>query len=289
MLISEYINGHMERIEEISKKISRAFNGGKSREELKPLYMMRSAFDVSLDTSIYRIFQLKYFIEDLTNNQLTLVKPSLENWGDDLENPLLNLKFRIDGDLTTFRGIMEKYWGLCWSEDDIDSLSKWKFFSHKNRAVRIKTTVSKLLESIMNTQNIFFTIDYLIGKISYYYRLEIDDWLSESKYTDFIDSLGFSAALSLMVLDRERFSTEEEIRLLYSYGTNNDDGWADKNVKIINVDGNDVCKHPLSWKNIIEEIVFDPWSTQVEINNTIKILNDLNICCLIKKSEAVNK
>lgn len=242
--------------------------------------MLQNAFDIPLETPIFRIFQFKYFIEDVKNEQLTLVKPAPETWGDPLENPLLNHEFPYEnGKVVTFKEIMNKYWGLSWTIDDVESYANWLNFSHNNLAVRVKTTVHKLLDRIMNLQNIYFMIDYHIGKVEYCNEKEILDWISNSSYLDFIDSLGQSTAISLMTLCDD-LTDEKEIRLVYSYGPQEDNKWVKENVII--ADG--LCRHPFSWENVVDEIIFGPSTTQKEYIDSNDILNTLNIRCPINKS-----
>ncbi|WPJ94212.1 hypothetical protein SH580_12285 [Coraliomargarita algicola] len=65
---------------------------------------------LSHDTNIYRIFRVDFLLADLNSGKNTLVNPCYETQGDDLENPLKDATFEVDGTQhQLFRSMMAEY------------------------------------------------------------------------------------------------------------------------------------------------------------------------------------
>ncbi len=171
------------------------------------------------------------------------------------------------------------YWALSWTSDPQDTNEKWESFSHNKRAVRVKTTVGKLMDKIMHLPDRYYMLNYHIGKVEYHDPQEIKEWIKKSHYTEFLDSLGQSTALALMAI-RNVFSSEEEIRLVYSHKLQEDNQWVEHNIKI----ENDLCRHLFIWDGVIDDILFDPDTTQQEFYRYIRDFKDSNVNCSFKIS-----
>lgn len=269
--------------EDINKEIQRADFQVKSKEEIKPLYIRRNAFGVSVDSDVYRIFQSKYFLEDIKNSEISLVNIHPLVFGDPYENPLLNKPFREEGgELITLNGIVENYFGLSWTEEENDEEWRWSEFTHGSYGVRVKVSLSQLLNEINNVKDNFFMLHYFVGKVAYHDASEIDDWVNNSHYTQFIDSLGQLSALSLTKL-RDDFEDEKEIRLLYSYMPNDND-FVKNMVTICGTAPNEICKHPFKWNGVVKEVLIDSKMSDQEFELYKTTLNNSGITCNIKRS-----
>ena len=220
--------------------------------EKKALYREQNCFEISENAPVFRIFQFRYLAEDIRKKQLTHVKP--EAWNDPLENPLLNHTWtEPTGERVSLRGILDKLFGQSWTFNHGESRTFWHAFSHGKTAVRIQTTAGKLLNGVMSLENRFYMLSHFIGKVWYHPPADIIRWVNNSHYTDFLDSLGQGAVLSLMAL-RDNFAPEEEARLVYWRQDQADNDWVAKNVA---VDGN-LCRVPFDWANLIDEVVIGP-------------------------------
>jgi hypothetical protein len=272
---------HIKNRQEIINKINAATFQGKTTLEKKPLYIEQNSFNINLDEPIYRIFQYEFINQDINNNTLTHVKACPDVWGDEFENPLLKAQYTDDvtGESIYLTGVVDDFHALSWTIDADENEDSWDDFSHGEPAIRIKTTPRKLLENLMDVNDKYFMFHHHIGKVKYENEQYINDWINDPNYHVHLDSLGQSLALSLMLL-RTRFSSEQEIRLLYSYKPQSDNPWVDDNIKKKDV----ICIVPFSWDGIIEEIILGETMDASNEASLLKTLKKHNINCNVKNS-----
>lgn len=261
----------------INAEIIRGDFQGKTKEELKPLYIKRNAFDAPLNSNIYRIFQSDYFIDDVVNSEITLVNISPAVFGDPYENPFLNKEF-IDGGAKIALGFLSHYYGLSWTEEEKDEDWRWGAFTHGKLGVRVKVSLEKLMHELSNIRDEFFMMHYYVGKVTYHDQAVLDYWKSNSHYSDFLDSLGQLSVLSLTAL-RNNFSEEKEIRVLYSYMPQ-DNEFVRSNVKIVGP----LCKQPFNWTGIVEEVLVDHKMTDAEMGQFKNNLESAGVFCIVNRS-----
>ena len=266
--------------EEINAEINKGDFQGKSKNDLKPLYMKRNAFNVSLDTNIYRIYKFKYFLEDIKKSEITLVNIAPAVFGDELENPLIDREF-VDGKDKFTLGFLSNYFGLSWTEDDRDEKCNWDCFTHGGLGVRVKVNLGALMDKLNDTRDPYFMLHYFAGKVSYHDESAIEYWKNNSHYSEFLDSLGQLSALSLTAL-RNDFSGEKEIRILYSYMPN-DNEFVKNNITVTD----NWCKHPFDWKDVVEEVLVDYKMLDSDILELKTALNNSGIVCDISHSKVV--
>jgi hypothetical protein len=191
-----------------------------------------------LDVPIYRIFPIERFRQVLEGGKLALVKPA--SWEDKFENLLLKSKARINtkeiADLCTLR---EKMYGQCWMLCP-DSEAMWKLYSFpselpkrffhrkvyefnrwlnglplKQEGVKVRTTVRKLFTSFFRDSNDISNLCYFIGKVEYMPQPEVESIFKERATQFVLDVTGGGHALSLLI-KRDSFSHEQEVRLIYA-------------------------------------------------------------------------
>jgi len=189
-----------------------------------------------LDKPIYRIFPISRFIQILTTNRLTLVKP--KKWDDPFENSLLSAVFTIDGEKTEFSAKDEVY-GQCWTQHrETDAM--WRIYSPNKDGVRMKTTPRKLLNSLSSKTEKNPEVKCFIGKVKYKNKKNLEDCFSE---IDLLNSNGSGIAASLLY-KRKEFSHEKEVRLIYI----GDSGKCDS----------DIFQYEIKPNELFERILFDP-------------------------------
>ena len=121
---------------DITAEIRRARFHGKSQEELKPLYIRRNSFDISLDSTIHRIFQIPFIFDDIETGRISLANIHPRVFNDDRENPLLGKVFVDEGgDSFTLDGIMKYYYGLSWTMEEKENLYWWPLYTDGNRGL----------------------------------------------------------------------------------------------------------------------------------------------------------
>lgn len=192
--------------------------------------------DNELDKPIYRIFPISRFIQILTTNQLTLVKP--KKWDDPFENSLLSAVFNISGEKTEFAAKDEVY-GQCWTlHRETDAM--WRIYSPNKDGVRLMTTPRKLLESLKSKIDKHPELKCFIGKVQYEHKKNLENCFSR---IDLMNSNGSGIAESLLY-KRLEFSHEKEVRLIYV----GDSGKCD----------NDIFSYEINPNELFDRILFDP-------------------------------
>lgn len=267
---------------ETIKKIQHADFKGQSKSQMKPLYIEQNVFDVDLDAPIYRIMELKYFYADIQEKVLTHIKACKETWGDEYENPLLQVEYteELTGENLSLSGIVNGFYGLSWTLDDKEDHNNWGAFSYGNDAVRIKSTPRKLLNALMSLDDKFFMLHHYIGKVDYLDLADLVKYFKNTHYEYHLDSLGQGAVLSLMAL-QNCFSSEKEIRLLCDYDPTSCI-WVRDN--IIKPNGLLLCKVPVSWSQILDEVVLNPGSSEVNLKRVSDFLNENHLICPVSNS-----
>lgn len=245
----------VQRDQDAVDALASATYRGANPVERKPLHVAANAFNgVHLDSSIYRVVPVDYFVSDVREQMLTHIQIGKKMWGDAFENPLLKQRFfdAASGTHYDLSEILNQMFGVCWSTDPEESMDKWDEFSRGLPTVRIQSTPGKLLAAVMNVSNPFFMLHHFIGKVQYSSQAEIETYISKPDVWEYLDSLGHELAFSVMNL-RNHLSSEQEVRLVYSHSSDGND-WVEKNVKI---DGG-LCRIPFQWDGIVSGITVGP-------------------------------
>jgi len=166
-------------------------------------------------------------------NKLTLVKP--ESWDDPFENLIMKSKGILAEvavfDFTSFR---ESVYGTCWTlYKETDAM--WRIYSPDKQGAKVKTTIRKLLDSLLCKVQENPEMHCFIGKVEYLNQKKLVEKLTGLEFT----RNGTSIAKSLMY-KREEFKHEKEVRLMYTGRAGN----------IFQFDINPI--------ELFDEIVFDP-------------------------------
>lgn len=242
-----------------------------------------------LNANIYRIINFDRLIEILESKKNTLSRP--ENWDDPFEK-LLSI-VSVDGDYDMPVKNFGKYiYAQCWTFSEENDLL-WRVYSPERDGVRIRSTPSRLLNSlkksstiqaieqnpkileefamttvdetefvetpegervpIMNTIKIQQVIQPFIGQVEYLTIKEI--W----NYLDRINgNSNYYDLIRSILIKREPFKNEEEIRFgIYNLDTL-------EQTQITN--SNSRFNYEFNVNETFEEIVFDPRITPTKFN-----------------------
>ena len=153
--------------DEISKEIRKGRWRGKSFEELKPLYLERNAFNVSLNATIYRIFQLPFLMDDIANSRISLTRIDPTALKDPLENPFLNKEFREENGELTRLGMLDHYYGASWTLEENENPYWWGLYTYGNKGARVQVKAGRLMDRITSLENPFFFLEYFITEVFY--------------------------------------------------------------------------------------------------------------------------
>jgi hypothetical protein len=158
--------------------------------------------------SIYRIVSCERFLQMLHDRENALVKPRL--WDDPFENFILNgIAVMPDGRRAKL-GFRDQLYGQCWSlhrETDL----MWRGYSPEQDAVKLRTTVRALYDSLRAGVGKYRDVSCFIGRVRYFTKKRIADVLSR---VNVVDPSGVAIAATLLV-KRWAFRSEREVRLIY--------------------------------------------------------------------------
>lgn len=158
------------------------------------------------DRSIYRIVSCERFLQVLRNRENALVLPRL--WDDPFENFILNgIAVTPDGAPVEL-GPRDQLYAQCWSlhrETDL----MWRGYSPNEGAVKLKTTIRTLHDSLYAQGGRYRDSSCFIGKVKYVQKKHIAEVLSR---VNLLDPPGVAATL---LVKRWGFRSENEVRLIY--------------------------------------------------------------------------
>ena len=237
-------------------KFNMAEAGGASVSELKKIQLeISSSYGVGLNEKIYRVVDIDHFSNDFKKNTFTLSQISTATWGaTSQENPLSRRQYTLE-DGTNFTINTHDYFGSCWSLNPNPECS-FRNFGCDYTSIRIESTVQQILSELINTNDIFYSLHYHVGPITYKPQKEIDDWLKNQPYDSHLDSTGRGLAQTLLILPNS-LEDEKETRFIYLHQPQYDQ-WVNDNVKIeITHLNKPLCKHPFNWNGIVNRIAFD--------------------------------
>ncbi|MEN8890464.1 MAG: hypothetical protein ABF239_03955 [Wenyingzhuangia sp.] len=243
---------------------------GLNDNDYKDEYLEINSVDLDLNENIYRIFNYEYFLNDLKDNMLTLVHP--HKWQDPYENFFLNADgIRDDGLEISFENVKNSFYSQCWSlKEECDGL--WRNYKGINEfAIQVKTNAKKLFSSIYDINNTFHYLSFFIGKVDYLDNDEFAHYFDEKvDFNNFQSGMEFATTL---LVKRKPFAYEEEIRIIVKRESDTQHD-----------NTNDIFRIPSNLNDVIEEIVFDPWVTDIIFKEKSQELRALGYSGLIKKS-----
>lgn len=193
---------------------------------------------IDQDTKIYKILKRDYFFELFEDKKNALVLPS--SWQDPFENVILKAEVR------TARGEIGKFsfhddvYGQCWTLDTASD-AMWQIYSDKKNAVRVRTTVGRLIDSLHAAHGNWAHATCFIGKIQYMGEGQ----LKKFAQTIFKDGIMPEAIARSLLVKRNAYKHEREVRLIYI-----------KRDKTKHADG--VCKYDIDPHDLIDQAMIDP-------------------------------
>jgi len=240
------------------RRLDQLTNAGRNCVPYKTQFIDDNTINLDLGDPIYRIFNLDNFRLTLRTQRLCLVRPS--EWEDPFENFLLNSQGILpDGTRVGFSPIRDQYYGQCWTlRRECDGL--WRNYrAAATAAIKVKTTVEKLMNAFYDLSNRFHELSYFIGKVDYSTDEEIENF-----FQDELDILHFNSGVEFvqsLLIKRTSFDYEREVRIIFNKPVSDEidlttihNPWDDTNHFLVQFDPN----------ILIEEIEIDPWLSQPE-------------------------
>lgn len=194
--------------------------------------------DISRDTKIYKILKREYFFELFEEKKNALVLP--KKWQDPFENVILTAEVRnASGEPGSF-SFHEDVYGQCWTLHTASD-AMWRIYSEKKDAVRIRTTVGKLIDSLRAAHGQWADVTCFIGKVDYLGEAR----LKKFARTIFKDEITEPAIARSLLVKRNAYRHEREVRLIYI---------EPKDEK----HANGVYKYDIDPHTLIDQVMIDP-------------------------------
>lgn len=203
---------------------------------------------------IYRIISYERFIEMFDTRKNTLVKPKL--WEDTFENFVLKSKLKFPDGSEIMLDTHERLYGQCWTRSNASD-AMWRIYSHNQSGIRIRTTVDKLLNSLLIANIDKIRSEVCIGKVNYEYESEITA-MAKKAFTK-NGQMTFESLFRSLLLKRKAFAHENEIRLIKL-------DWGNELPK------NDIFSYDIDPHELITQVMIDP---RISYENFKNIKNDI--------------
>ncbi|QOJ21242.1 MAG: hypothetical protein HRU77_11430 [Gammaproteobacteria bacterium] len=216
-------------------------------------YQHRNSFGLDPNKKIHRIFQTEYLNNDILNGYLTLPRASASIWKDPLENPLSDVKDidSVTGGVITLGDLVNSFHAICWTHRDKPEASDWKNFSHGKKAIRITTSVGKLMDRIMSIQDSYYMHRAWLIEVEYKDPAAIAIMQNPPEVYRRTESSGALLALAAAIV-RTSYSSEDEIRLLFDASLQ---PYLEGMIVLKNPDRIQI---PFEWNGFIENQEFGP-------------------------------
>ncbi len=213
-----------------------------------------NAINLGLNTPIYRILSYHRFLEMVKTNQNTLARPSM--WDDPFENVLLNHEYRKpDGELIDMSCISDSWYGQCWTHRSEECDGLWRVYTNNGakRSVRIKTTVRKIFEPLYDDGAKDKEWQFFIGRVDYSTEEEIRGVLELASQPLASDPTNVNQ-MQMLLTKRKEFSYEQEVRILYCKGVDNNNH-------------DTIYQYEIMPNVVFEEVLLEPWCPDHMVKN----------------------
>ena len=164
--------------------------------------------NITEETRIYRIFSRDWFFQLFEDRQNALVWPAM--WDDPFENVFLRARVRTRRGENGRFGVHDDVYGQCWTLERASD-AMWQIYSRNKDAIRVRTTVGKLIRSIRAENRGWTDSKCFIGRVEYMK----DSELREFGKTVFSAGLSREAVARSLTVKRKAYKHEMEVRLIY--------------------------------------------------------------------------
>lgn len=192
---------------------------------------------ISKGTTIYRIFPRKRFQQLFRENRNTMVLPT--KWDDPFENVILKAEVVTSAGERGNFSFHDDVYGQCWTLETASD-AMWQIYSRNKNAVRVRTTVGKLIGSLRAGHSQWADSTCFIGRVEYLKEAELKDF----GRTVFKNYGRAEAIARSLLVKRRAYKHENEVRLIYI---------EPRNMK--HVDG--VYSYPFEPRSIIDQVMVD--------------------------------
>lgn len=164
----------------------------------------------SRDRFIYRITSVDRLLEFFQTGKNVLVAPY--KWDDPFENFVLRSRVKLGtGELARFE-FHDQFYGQCWTLQK-SSDAMWRIYSPRKDAVRIRSTIRRVAESLSHARAEWAEVEVFIGEVGYIRQEQIVSHV-DAIFQERTVPPSRMFARTLLV-KRPAFRHEREVRLLF--------------------------------------------------------------------------
>lgn len=165
----------------------------------------------SRDSFIYRITSLPHLFALFEKKQNILVKP--KKWEDPFENFILRSKVRLQNGEIAALAFHDQLYGQCWTLQSASD-AMWRIYSPNADAVRLRTTVRKLAESLNKSCGEWGHVEAFIGRVKYLPNKLLVRYANRV-FRGGAECLSSRLFAQTLLVKRPAFKHEREVRLLF--------------------------------------------------------------------------
>jgi hypothetical protein len=211
------------------------------------------------NTQIYRVFSSHWLNDMFATKKFSLSAP--HKWDDPAENVMAKNLAKVNGHQNVgLTGVFKNFYGQCWTLNP-ESDAMWRIYSPSKDGARVRTTVGRLLSAIHDPMNTFASMSYFIGRVAYRDQAGFKKFFEEHGSTMTFDPTGRAQAYQLL-MKREAFTHEQEVRLLFRYAKENDDNQRAEEYWPFAIDPN----------TLFDDVLFDPRMDDAAFTASEKLL-----------------
>jgi hypothetical protein len=164
------------------------------------------------DTRVYRIISEKRLFELFALKKNVLVKP--KKWKDPWENCILGCDLQLrNGEKARFH-FQDNLYGQCWTLQSASD-AMWQIYSPNSDALRVRSTVRKLADSLWRCRGKWAPREVFIGRVQYLRDRELKSFAAKALRSEVGRPSVLQVAKTLLV-KRRAFKHEREVRLIFA-------------------------------------------------------------------------
>ena len=163
---------------------------------------------IGRNAQIYRVFPRDYFFALFESRRNALVLP--QKWEDPFENVILKSAVVTAAGRAESFTFHENVYGQCWTRETASD-AIWQIYSRKKDAIRVRTTVGRLIDSLCAAHGDGARDACFIGNVEYLR----DGELNALGRTIFKRGITPAAIAHSVLLKRRAYKHENEVRLVY--------------------------------------------------------------------------
>lgn len=229
------------------------------------------SFDSRVDTHqpIYRVTTVDRLTDLIEKRANILVHPS--KWDDPFENYFLKSKFRYNGMSVGVDQLRSEIFGQCWTLNQQETDALWRIYSPDKNGVRIKSTIDKVFRPLVKQHIKYWYASTYFGKVTYVQQQQLST-IMKNYVLDAHDlaSTDGQVIIDSLLIKREAFKHENEVRVIYRGKPNLDDG---------------MHSYEINPQDFIKELLFDPRMDEKEYQGFENQFKKLLPVCPISQSD----